>query len=254
MADSAPTRIQLCGSFVARIAGVESASELPGAQGRLAFAYLVVNRTRLVTRPELSRVLWGEALPPEPGTALRALLSKLRRALNSGGPDVMPVGEMLRIRLPIGAWVDVEAAAQSLHDAQAAVAQRQDVRAWIASHIALNVSKRMFLPGLDGEWVLQQRAALEDVQLRALESLAACAVRLDGPELDTAVRAARALISLAPFHESGYRWLMEALGAQGNRAEAVLAYEALRVTLRDELGVVPSPELQALHARMLSAS
>ena len=235
-----------------RIAGIEITASLPGAQGRLALAYLVANRTRDISRPELSAALWGDAPPPEWGTALRALLSKLRRALNAGGANVLPAGDMLRVRLPADAWVDVEAAAQALHDAQAAVAQEQDVRAWIAAHIALNVSARTFLAGHDGDWVAEQRALLEDVQSGALEALAGCALRLGGPELDTAVRASRRLVALAPYRETAYGWLMNALVAQGNNAEALLTYESLRVLLRDELGAIPGPELQALHSRLLN--
>ncbi len=227
-------------------------ASLPGAQGRLAFAYLVSNRIRDVTRLELSGALWGDVLPPKSGTALRALLSKLRGALNASGADILPAGDLLRLRLPADAWVDIEAAAQALHDAQAAAAQHQDVRAWIASHIALNVSARTFLAGHDNDWVAERRAALEDVQCHALEALAACALRLGGPELDTAVRASRRLVALAPFRETGYGWLMNALVAQGNTAEALLTYEALRVILRDELGAIPGPDLQALHSRLIS--
>jgi SARP family transcriptional regulator, regulator of embCAB operon len=225
---------------------------LPGAQGRLAFAYLVANRTREATRSELSTALWGDVPPPEPGTALRALLSKLRRALRTGGEDALPAGDLLRVRLPSDAWVDLEAAAQALHDAQAAVAQGQNIRAWITSHIALNVSARTFLLGHEGDWISEQRSRLGDVQLQALEALAACSVGLGGPELDTAVRASRQLISLAPFHETGYAWLMRALTAQGNAAEALLSYEALRVLLRDELGAIPGAALQTLHSSLLT--
>ncbi len=252
MLEPSAARIQLCGPFVVRVGGVDVTSSLPGAQGRLAFAYLICNRNRQLTRDELRRALWGEAPPAESATALRALLSKLRRALAGTGEQLLPAGALLQIRLPRGSWVDVEAATQALHDAQAAVAQGQDVRAWIASHIALNVSSRTFLTGDQSDWVIERRVALEEVRLRALEALAACALRLSGPELDTALRASRELVALAPFREKGHSYLMQALEAQGNTAEALLAYERLRVGLRDELGAVPGPELQALHARLLS--
>ena len=227
------------------------ARRLPGAQGRLLFAYLVTHRGRQVTRGELAEVLWGDAPPAEAATALRALLSKLRRALAVGGRDALPPGELPHVDLPNGAWVDTEAAVQALHDAQAAVAQGQDVRAWIASHIALNVSSRVFLAGHDGNWVGERRLDLEEIRLQALAALAACAVRLGGPELDTAARAARELVRRAPYRESGYANLMEALAAQGNVAEALLVYDRLRVKLRDDLGAVPGVELQSLHSRRL---
>ncbi len=252
MTDAPATRIQLCGPLVARLAGRDITGLLPGAQGRLAFAFLIVNRAGGVTRPDLARALWGDSPPPEQGIALRALLSKLRRALTHAGENALPAGDLLRVQLPKDAWVDVDAAAQALHDAQAAVAQDQNARAWIASHIALNVSARTFMAGHDSDWAIEQRAALADVQIQALEALAACSVGLGGPELDTAVRVSRRLVSLAHFRETGYGWLMRALAAQGNTAEALLAYEALRVMLRDELGAVPGEELQALHASLLN--
>jgi DNA-binding SARP family transcriptional activator len=246
-----PTRIQLCGRLVVRIRGIDVTGDLPGAQGRMLFAYLVANRSRQVTRDELADVLWVEAPPSQAATALRALLSKLRRALAVGEAVALGSGELLQLTLPGDAWVDTEAATQALHDAQSAVAKGEDVRAWIASHIAFNVASRVFLAGLEGDWISEQRAALGEIRLGALETLAACALRLGGPERDTAVRAATELIGLAPYRESGYVRLMEGLAAQGNASEALLVFERLRVRLREDLGSVPGPEVQALHARLL---
>ena len=50
-----------------------------------------------------------------------------------------------------------------------------------------------------------------------------------GTELAAAERSGRALVEAAPFRESGYRLLMEALAAQENIAEALRVYERLRV-------------------------
>jgi DNA-binding SARP family transcriptional activator len=47
---------------------------------------------------------------------------------------------------------------------------------------------------------------------------------------------------------------MEALERRGNVAEALRAYERLRVLLREELGIAPSPILQAVHRRLLEQS
>jgi len=244
-------RIQLCGALVVRIEGADVTRALPGAQGRLLFAYLVTHRARQLTRGELSDLLWGDAPPAEAATALRAVLSKLRRALAVGARECLPPGELLRLSLAPDAWVDTEVAAQALHDAQAAVAQQEDVRAWIAAHIALNIGSRVFLPGHENPWVFERRLELQEIGLNSLEALAACAVRLGGPELDTAVRAAGELVTRSPYRESGYGHLMRALAAQGNAAEALLVYERLRVRLREDLGAIPGADLQALHAELL---
>ncbi len=252
MAATSPTRIQLCGPLSIRVAGMDVTGALPGPQGRFALAYLLSNRARPVTRGELAEALWAQAPPAGAPTALRALLSKLRRALDAAAAGTLPPGDLLQLRLAGDAWLDVEAAAQALHDAQAAVAQGQDVRAWIASHVALNVSSRTFLAGCEQDWVIERRRDLEDLRVAALEALAACAVRLGGPELDTALRAARELVGLAPLRETGHAHLMRALAGQGNSAEALVVYEQMRVRLREELGAIPGPELQTLHGELLN--
>ena len=57
---------------------------------------------------------------------------------------------------------------------------------------------------------------------------------------------------LAPYRETGHRILIESLERRGNVAEALRAYERLRVLLRDELGIAPGPEVQAVHARLIA--
>ena len=95
------------------------------------------------------------------------------------------------------------------------------------------------------------RRRLADVRLRALECYAETCLGLRGAELPGAERAARELVEAAPFRESGHLLLMRALAASGNVAEALAAYERLRVLLRDELGVNPSEAVQDEYVRLL---
>ena len=62
------------------------------------------------------------------------------------------------------------------------------------------------------------------------------------------------LTRLAPLRESGYRYLMQALAAQGNLAEALGVYGQLSECLRDQLGVSPSPATRELYQRLLAAT
>jgi YVTN family beta-propeller protein len=68
-----------------------------------------------------------------------------------------------------------------------------------------------------------------------------------------AVRWAEETVALAPFRESGYRRLMEAHVAAGNRAEALRVYERCRRLLADELGTYPSPETESIYRALLHA-
>src|SRR5438128_1648650 len=67
--------IRLCGPVLVEADGERLDSGLPGRQGRLLFAYLVVNRARGCPRDELIDVLWPEGPPAAADSALSALLS-----------------------------------------------------------------------------------------------------------------------------------------------------------------------------------
>jgi DNA-binding SARP family transcriptional activator len=241
------TRIQLCGRLVATIDGKRVERELTGVQARLLFAYLVLHRLRACTHDELIDALWPE--PPRAAqSALYALVSRLRRVV--GAARIEGRGEV-RLVLEDDAWVDVEEAGAAVHRAEAAAAHEDWPSAWVASRIAQHIALRPLVGGADASWLDERRRDLEGTYLRALELATQASLRIGGGELSTAERTARTLIRQAPFRESGYRYLMEALAAGGNTAEALNAYETLRTLLRDELGAAPSPMTQELHRALL---
>jgi DNA-binding SARP family transcriptional activator len=244
----AETRIQLCGRFVAEVDDERIEARLPGRQGRMLFAYLVLKRERAVSRNELIEAVWPGELPRDPGDAVATVLSKVRAALPG---DYLDGRALLRLLLPIGARVDVERAFSALHDAESACSLKDWPRAWSAALAAQLVSRRKLLAEHEAPWIDERRHALDDVLVRALECYAQACLALGGAELGGAERAARELVRLAPLRESGTGLLIAVLEAQGNTAEALLVYESLRQRLRDELGVAPAEPLQDAHRRLL---
>jgi pentatricopeptide repeat protein len=245
---AAPVRIQLCGTLAVEIDGRRVDHELPGRQGRLLLAYLVLHRLRAVRRDELIDALWPRTPPRASDTALRALLSKVRRLL----PDGMLDGRNeLRLSLPDGAFVDLEHAREAIHGAESAAAQGEWYRAWSASLAPMFTARRGFLADEDAEWIRDTRQELDALYVRALECYAQACLGIGGTELAGAERSARELIKRAPYRESCYRHLMRALARSGNTPEALRVYEELRTLLRDELGIAPSAETLALHAQLL---
>jgi len=116
------------------------------------------------------------------------------------------------------------------------------------------VAERDVLPGEDAPWIDEIHHQLTELRLRALEYYAAAAPGLGGTELAGAVRAARQLTRLAPLRESGYRYLMQALAAQDNVAEARSVYGQLSECLRDQVGVSPSPAIRQLYQQLLATT
>lgn len=242
------TRIQLCGRLVAEIDGRRIEDELPGPQGRVLFAYLASTRRRPSPRAELIDALWPDHVPADPETALSALLSKLRRVL---GPEELEGRSAVHLRLPADAWIDLEAAGDSIHRAESAIARSDWTGAWGPARVAQHIAVREFLPGEGAPWIAEIRGRLADIYATALELTARAGLEIGGAEVDTALRSARSLIAHSPYRESGYRLLMEALDLRGNTAEALRVYEQLRVLLRDELGAAPGAAVQELHRRLL---
>lgn len=248
LVDGGEHRIHLCGRLTVRLAGSRLEEALPGRQGRMLFAYLVAQRARPTPRALLYGVLWPESAPAAAESALAALLAKLRRTL---GAAVLTGKQEIHLTLPKGAWVDIEAASEGLHRAESAMAQRDWAGAWGPARVALHIAARPFLPGYDAAWIEAIRRRLEQVLVRAHECVAASGIGMGGAEIATAERSARCLVELAPLHESGYRFLMQALALRDNIGEALMVYEQLRRVLRAELGASPGAATQALHARLL---
>lgn len=243
-------KIQLCGHVAIEVGGKRLENRLPGRQGRLLFVYMATHRIKPLTRDELIEAIWPDEPPPAAYVALRALLSKLRRVL---GDSALKGSDPVRVLLP-GAWIDLEAARDAIHRAESAIALHEWARAWSSSQIALFAARRGFLPGEDSAWIDDVRRDLGDLHVRALECYVEASLGVGGTEIPTARRAARELVSLAPFRESAYRLLMEAFVAEEIPAEALRVYERLRRLLSEELGTYPSAETQSLHARILRAA
>ena len=234
----------------ARIIGPD---EFPGQQGRVAFAYLAVERGRPVTVDELAAALWPEEQPAAWESALRAIISKLRSLIaDACGRSALSAGRgWYELRLPADAWVDIEAAADAIHDAEAALRKGNAAVAYGPSAVAHHIARRPFLPGEYGEWVESHRDRLRDILLRALE--ARTEVYLWNAEHALALRTAKDLIALEPLRESGHRLVMRAHTALGNTAEALRAYEDCRRLIARELGVDPSPQTKAVYESVLQS-
>ena len=229
--------MQLCGRFVVELDGRRVEDQLPGRQGRLLLAFVVANRLRAIRRDELIDALW----PSGQDGGLAPLLSKLRRVLPLDG-----------LRLAVEElWVDTEVATAAVHRAESALALGDPHAAWGPSQVAMFIAGRPFLVGEEAPWIDGERRRLSDLHVRALEAYASSTLGVGGTELAAAIRASRQLVALEPYRESGHRILMEALAREGNSAEALLVYDALRVKLRDDLGINPSQATQELHRRLL---
>jgi len=236
-------------------AAVVDEPRFPGRQGRLVFAYLLAAHARPVPRDELAEALWGDEPPVTWEKALSVLVSKLRALLTECGLDgsahLTSAFGCYQLTLPTGTWIDVVAADEAASAAERALAAGELEQARTDASTAETLARRTFLPGEDGRWVEDERAGLRETLVRALDCLAE--VNRRSGDAAAAIRAAEELIVLDPFRETGYRRLIEAHVAAGNRAEALRVYERCRRLLAEELGAYPSPETESVYRGLLES-
>src|SRR5918994_5763597 len=243
-------RVQLCGRLQVEWDGERLEEALPGRQGRLLFAFLVLHRERLVRRDELVEALWSEERPPTGDALLRAPLSRLRSAL---GPGRLEGRGELAICFPPDVWIDREAVGKALRTARASHSAGDARGSWEAAREALAIVERGLLPGLEARWLEPFRAVLDEQHVELLETAALAGARLGDGELLEAEQAARRVIEIAPFRESVRVALLQILRRRGNVPEALVAFEQFRTLLREELGTSPGPGIIALHEDLLRA-
>jgi DNA-binding SARP family transcriptional activator/serine/threonine protein kinase/WD40 repeat protein len=218
---------------------------LGGPKQRMVLALLLIDANRVVSVDRLIDGVWGERPPPAARHTLHGYVSELRKVLG-GRPERAGAGYLLRVEpesfdvLRFQALCvegrkllkeDPPTAAQLLTDALAC---------WEGTPYADLSSD----PALDGEVRRLTDLRLEAAEDRVEASLIAGMHRGLIAELESLVRE-------HPFRERFWGQLMVALYRAGRQTEALRAFGRLRHLLAEELGIEPSPELQALEQRIL---
>ncbi|MGW4747584.1 BTAD domain-containing putative transcriptional regulator [Streptomyces sp. NPDC004290] len=221
---------------------------LSGARLRALLTALASAGGRAVGPGALVDQVWTDDDDQDRTAALQALVGRLRRALGREAVVSAPGGGY---RLAAGPdAVDLHRFERLAAEGAAALAAGEAERAAALLDEALGLWRGPALadlPGRDAEPLVvrvEQRHAqarrdrlAADLALgRAAAVLAPLAALAAGQPLDEPLQALR----------------IRALRAAGRPAEALAAYEEVRVALADRLGTDPGPELRSLHAGLLS--
>lgn len=223
---------------------------LGGRKQRTLLAVLLVHAGRALSADELIDQVWGADAPPTVRAGLHVYLSRLRRLLDADGRGLLS-------RHAHGYTLDVgrgcldaerfEELAGQGRDALAAGAPSEAARALGA---ALALWRGPALAELaDEPSVAAEARRLDEARVRALEDRIDADLQLG--RADDVVAELETLVSAHPYRERLHGQLMLALYRCGRQADALAAYRRFGGLLRDELGLEPTPELTALHRRML---
>ncbi len=213
-----------------------------GGRLRALLARLALDAGRPVTAGALVDAVWDTELPADQTHSLQSLVSRLRRAL--GDAELVaqvPGGYVLAAAADADRFERLAAEGAAAPDPErAARLLRQALELWRGPALA-DLSEYRFATAA--------AARLDDLRVSAL------ADRIDADLAlgrgDRLVAELEALSAEHPLHERLAAQLITALYAAGRQADALAAYERVRTRLSDELGVPPSPELQAAHLAVL---
>jgi DNA-binding SARP family transcriptional activator/pimeloyl-ACP methyl ester carboxylesterase len=224
-----------------------AAVPLPGSRQPALLAALAARAGEVVSRDKLIDLLWGDDLPERPDASLHSAVFKLRTSLRSAcGRNVLVTRDRgYQLALAPGD-LDAEAFTRLVREARdQAPAEAADT---LASALDLWRGSAYF--GFADTDVAQLEALrLEEARRTAVERL--------GDALLAGGRPADAVLLLEPFvadqplREGARATLMRALHRQGRTSEALDHYQAYRRHIGEELGIEPSPTMQALQVELL---
>lgn len=243
-------RVLLLGPFQASIDS-QALNSFRTSKVQALLVYLLVHAMEqpalLPRREEVMALLWPDLPRKSAQDNLRQTLYQLRRAIPEvAGPDGDAVPFILSDRQLL--QVNPEAR-YDLDVASFTSLVRGGGREQLTA--AVDLYRGDFLADFYLEdssefeaWAARWRGRLQRQMLEALDRLAAH--HLECGEAGDAERVARRALEIDDLRESAHRQLMVALHRMGKRAEAIRQYEKCRELLREELGVTPEPETEAV--------
>lgn len=221
---------------------------------RALLGLLLVHAGQVLTADRIADQLWHDVPPARPAGAVQNYVSILRRLLEPGVATgehrlliTRPAGYELRVS---GEHVDAVHFSELAATTRAALGQGRLVDAVEAADGALALWRGPVLADLRFyEFVGPYAHGLEEQRRAVVEQRLQAKVELGlhheaVVELEGAVRQ-------DPLREPLWGQLMLALYRSGRQADALAAYQTVRRTLDEELGLEPSPGLRELEARML---
>ncbi len=218
--------------------------QLGGEKERTALAAIAVARPHPVDRDRMIAALWDEEPPRTAVKSMQAYVSRLRSVV---GDAITSSGTGYTLH----AEVDLETVEQLVAEGHRRLA---DGDAALAAQQFGDALQRWTGPSLSGVAATAamelERARLDELARATAENrIAALLDAGHGPAL---VGELEVMVGEEPLRELRWAQLLRALHRSGRQSEALRAYQRLRATLAEELGIDPSPELQELERRILT--
>lgn len=222
------------------------------------FKYLVLNRSRHLSRDEVMDLLWPDSEPAAAAASLRVTLSRLRKALAHAVDGDGQRASCLRDDKgfiwfePAGPFsLDADLFERSCIESSRSlrVGDPESSKAGLEQAVAAYRGD-LLEEDLYEDWPAAERERLQMLYLNALQSLAKICLGGPAPEYARAIDLLLKAIAVNPYREETYLALMTTYHEQKQTGEALRVYERCRKMLQDEFGVKPGKPMQDLAAEI----
>ena len=216
-----------------------------GLRRKAVLATLALHAGDIVSTDRLADIVWGEDAPPTAQNTLQSHVSHLRTVLGSRAAILAkPPGYVLNAG---DEGTDARLAERLLRQASRSADPAQRVRELRG---ALALWRGRPLGDVAGiAWLEQQAEHLELLGEQIKRALAEA--RLAAGEHADLVPDLERMVAEHPLDERVHGQLMLALYRSGRQADALAAYQRLRSTLDEQLGIDPGQELRDLETAIL---
>ena len=233
---------------------------------RALLAYIALEANQPHRRSTLAGLLWPDITENKARNNIRVTLHRLRQTLDKAIPKLsdqlftitrqtiqfnteLDPQLNLTIRVDVTLFQTLVAASEAhghdqLHTCQSCLASLTE---------AANLYRGELLSGFNlgdaptfEEWLVLQRAMIEQQGFKVLQTLADAYE--EQTDYDQAVTYVHQLLQHDPYREATHRQLMRLFAYRGLPDQAIAQYAACQQLLRDELGIDPAPETDALFA------
>ena len=248
--------LSLIGSFEAALDG-HPLVNFRSQKVRAFLAYLAAESDHPHPRPLLAGLLWPDLPDRSALMNLRTALWNVREVCNdrdASSPMFIVAADTIRLNLAADVWVDLDAFLEL-----SCIEDRRplDGISWPTIALLEKAGTLYRGPFLEGffvdsapfeEWILLRREQAQRRMVEVLRYLAA-AYEQSG-DYHRALAHVQRHLEIDRLEEEAHQRAMRLYALSGHRGAAISQYEICRRILRDELGIEPSQETQAIVAEL----
>jgi DNA-binding SARP family transcriptional activator len=216
--------------------------------------FLLFNRDLPQSREHVAGLLWGDLGDRKARHCLNTALWRLHSVLGHEQTRVNPYlkvdAQSICFSTASDVWLDVAEFEARCASASQLAGRAPDVQAALY-HQAVALYQGDLVVDCFEDWCLVERQRLQHRYLQALGWL--LTHHSARKETDAAIDCGRRILAVDPLREEIHRDLIELYLAAEQPAMALRQYRTCETALSRELGIIPMPETQALHERIMRA-